>query len=79
MPNLRITYGDIEIYNGEVDGFQWDDQPGTSVTVTGRIAKPKTGGALFDLIANASRTKTQAAADKHRQAAVVADTEGETA
>lgn len=78
MPILRITYGDIEIFNGDVDVFQWDDTPGQSVTVTGRVKPKPASTGLLDLIANASRTRTQTAVAKHRQELAAADTEEDT-
>ena len=62
MPTLRITYRDLEIFSGEVDGFTWDDTEG-NVAVTGRIKRATTGGglgAIADMITAASRKKTEA-------------------
>lgn len=62
MPTLRITYRDLEIFSGEVDGFTWDDTEG-QVQVSGRIKRANTGGglgAIADLITAASRKKTEA-------------------
>ena len=65
MPTLTIIYCGMTFFDGEVDGFRWEDLPGQSVTVTGQIAKAKaaaTGGlgAIADLISAASRKKTEA-------------------
>lgn len=66
MPTLRITYGDLELFNGEVDTLHWDDSP-DSVTVTGRAKpKPATAG-LLDMLANGRRQQTQNIAARHRQ------------
>lgn len=62
MPVLTITYADLTLFDGEVDGFRWDDVPGQSVTVTGQLAKPKAAAsglsAIADMIAAASKAKT---------------------
>jgi hypothetical protein len=63
VPTLRIIYGDIPLFEGEVDAFRWDDVPGQSVTVTGQISKAKAGGgltALTDMLTAASRQRTEA-------------------
>ena len=63
MPTLRITYGDLELFNDEVEAFRWDDVPGKSVTVTAQLPAPKTKsgnslGTIADIIAQASKAKT---------------------
>ena len=80
VPILRITYGDLELFNGDVEAFRWDDVPGKSVTVTAQLAAPKAKsgnglGAIADMIAQASKAKT---AEKRRELAQSADTNPET-
>lgn len=60
MKNLTITYGDITVFDGEVGQFTWDESE-DAVTVTGRRSKARTagGGGLLDLLAKASRQKTE--------------------
>jgi hypothetical protein len=77
---LTITYAGLTLFDGEVEGFRWDDVPGQSVTVTGQLAKPKAAGggglsAVVDMIAQASKAKT---AEKRRELAQSADTNPET-
>lgn len=77
MAVLTITYAGLTLFDGEVDGFRWDDVPGQSVTVTGQLAKPKAAAAgglssIVDMLAQASKAKT---AEKRRE---LAQTETET-
>lgn len=69
MPILTITYGDLELFSGDVEAFRWDDVPGKSVTVTAQLTAPKAKsagglGAIADMIAQASKAKT---AEKRRE------------
>lgn len=69
MSRLTITYAGLTLFDGEVEGFRWDDVPGSSVTVTGQLAKAKTSGgsglsSIVDMIAQASKAKT---AEKRQQ------------
>lgn len=75
MPTLTITYCGMTLFDGEVDGFRWDDLPGHSVTVTGQLTKPKAAGtglgALAEMITAASRKKTEAVIEEKKSADVI--------
>lgn len=63
MSRLTVTYAGLTLFDGEVEGFRWDDVPGSSVTVTGQLAKPKAAAAgglssIVDMLAQASKAKT---------------------
>lgn len=69
MKRLTITYDGITLYDADVDELIWSDSQ-DQVAVTGRRRKPAGAGALAglgDVLARASRAKTQAVADKHQE------------
>lgn len=64
MKVLTITYGDSVLFEGEVSEMTWTDSP-NGVKVEGRT-KPS-GGGLLDLLAGASKQKTEQQVERGRQ------------
>lgn len=59
MKQLTIRYGDITVFDGQVDEFRWTDNA-DEVTVVGRIRRAKPASGLLDVLTGLSKAKTEA-------------------
>lgn len=62
MKNLTITYGDLTLFDGDVDGITWTDAADqVSITAVTAAQKVRRGNGLIDLLAGAAAARRQAA------------------
>lgn len=57
MKNLRIQYGNITLFDGDVAEVSWQDSE-DGVTVTGKTKK-SSGSNFFELLAGAAKNKSE--------------------
>lgn len=62
MKHLRITYGDLTLFDGDVEEINWTENA-NGVAVTGKTGRPAaSGGGLLELLAaGANRRKAEPA------------------
>lgn len=65
--HLRIEINGMEWVNGEYDEISFTDGPG-GIRVEGKQQAKATGGGLMDLLAGASRSRTEAMAKEKKAA-----------
>lgn len=57
MKRLKIEYGDLTLFDGEVDEVIWNDSD-NGVSVVGKLNKP-VGQGLIDMLTAASKKATE--------------------
>lgn len=79
MKKLTITYGDTQLFDGEVEEFNWSENP-NGVKAEGRITagRPNGGGGFMDMLSGFSRARTEQVADTKREELKAEKAEKET-
>lgn len=68
LKRLNITYGELVLFDEDVNDFEWKDSDGF-VAVNAKLPAPKTaaGNGLADLLSGLSKQKTQAVVERKRE------------